>query len=1029
MYVFKLVFTFTVLFFSVTTLFSQNDNINKEQLVNEYTINTSDSMVFLKMNYGSSVILNKQEIEKLKNKEITKIDLIYSDYPKNIDYPSITQKRIEAFYKIVPKQSKNIPINLIRQQKSTDKISAQKISHGFVIYYKSELPKQTPIVSETNNIKQENTTPSTPITEVIQNIENKTNNSTNQINTEINEIPSDKITTDSLIVSKTNNKDTLPISENYTDSITDDLLNFNFSNSDMLDDELASQDISSLLQSSRDPLYQATSFNFNGLRYRFRGYGVNETNILVNGASMNDPVSGWGLWSVWGGLNDITRYPYSIMGLGSYSLDFGGIAGATNINTRASNVRKGSRFSYAITNRNYRHRWMGTYSSGLNSKGWAFVISGSMRYAQEGYVEGTYYNSGSYFIGIEKRINKRHGINFSLMGAPTEQSLQGPAVEEIFTMLNNPYYNPFWGYQNGEKRNSRERYRHQPLALITHDYKVSEKLSLSTTFYGLTGINGTTNLNWYDAKDPRPTYYRYLPSFYNRPTDEDMIMKEMVTQNWLNDVNTRQINWDYMYFSNSKNLYTVNNANGITGNNITGNRSKYILEEYRQDPTTIGINTNFSYRTGNSSILHGGLSYKNHVTKNYKIIDDLLGGDFWLDVDQFAEQDFVDPNAAQNDLNNLNNVVLKGDKVGYDYDLHVKQWNSFINYDITFEKIDFYLALNASHTSFWRFGNMKNGRFPDNSFGKSAVNNFFNYGIKAGIIYKISGIQYITLNGVYNTDAPIVNNAYMSPRLNDLTVDGLKSIENIATDINYYFRTPKIKARLTGFYAQINNQIYSRVFYHDVYRNFVNYTMSGVNTLHIGMEASAEYNLNPSWALTAVYTKGEYTYNSRPNANIILNNSATPLAENRIVYLKNYKLGGTPQTIGSVGVRYNGAKFWFAGVNVSFFNDFFVEVNPDRRTSEALEKYVVTDPQWNEIIDQDKLEGAYLVNGFFGKSFKIGKSYLNANLSINNILNNQTIQSNGFEQLRYDSDDIQRFPSMYIYLNGFSYFAMLTYRF
>ena len=29
---------------------------------------------------------------------------------------------------------------------------------------------------------------------------------------------------------------------------------------------------------------------------------------------------------------------------------------------------------------------------------------------------------------------------------------------------------------------------------------------------------------------------------------------------------------------------------------------------------------------------------------------DLLGGDFWVDVDQFAERDFANDSVAQNDL-------------------------------------------------------------------------------------------------------------------------------------------------------------------------------------------------------------------------------------------------------------------------------------------------------------------------------------------------------------------------------------------
>ena len=38
-------------------------------------------------------------------------------------------------------------------------------------------------------------------------------------------------------------------------------------------------------------------------------------------------------------------------------------------------------------------------------------------------------------------------------------------------------------------------------------------------------------------------------------------------------------------------------------------------------------------------------------------MNDLLGGDYWVDIDQFALRDFDDPNLAQNDLQNINNII------------------------------------------------------------------------------------------------------------------------------------------------------------------------------------------------------------------------------------------------------------------------------------------------------------------------------------------------------------------------------------
>jgi hypothetical protein len=45
---------------------------------------------------------------------------------------------------------------------------------------------------------------------------------------------------------------------------------------------------------------------------------------------------------------------------------------------------------------------MGIFASGMNSSGWAFVVSAGKRYADEGYFEGTTYDGNSLFLSVER---------------------------------------------------------------------------------------------------------------------------------------------------------------------------------------------------------------------------------------------------------------------------------------------------------------------------------------------------------------------------------------------------------------------------------------------------------------------------------------------------------------------------------------------------------------------------------------------------------------------------------------------------
>ncbi len=792
------------------------------------------------------------------------------------------------------------------------------------------------------------------------------------------------------------------------------------------DGEMQSQDISGLLQSSRDVFTSIAGFTFGNARFRMRGLGSENTTVMINGMRMNDMETGWASWSTWGGLNDVTRWMEVRAGLGSSRFAFGGIGGYSNIDARASAYRKGNRVSYAYSNRSYVHRIMATGSTGMMANGWAVTASASRRYADEGYVEGTFYDGWSYFLSAEKKINERHSIGFVGFGASTKQGRQALAVQEAYDLADNNYYNPNWGYQSGKKRNARVSNNHEPVFMLNHYWKLNEKTRINSGAFVSPGQSGISGLNWYDARDPRPDYYRYLPSFFSeRYPDQEAA----VTSAWQNDVNARQINWDNLYFSNRKNLYTVYNANGVNGQHITGNRSKYVVEELRNDVTMTGLNSVIQSKLNDKFYVSGGINYTYHRGHNYRKMVDLLGGDFWVDVDNFAEQNFNNDTIAQNDLDNPNRIVQVGDSYGYDYYLNIHRAETFGQLEYSSPKIDAYGAVTLSTTAFWRTSSMRNGRFPENSAGRSETQAFLNYGLKAGATYKLTGRHYFSANVAYLTRAPQPRAAFVSPRTRDLVVSNLKDEEIISADLSYVVRYPGFKARLSGYYTQVNNQTWLRSFYHDAYRTFVNYVMTGVNHLYMGTELGLEINIGPSLVFSGAAAYGQYLWNSRPQVTITRDNATELLADNRTVYLKNYRVGGMPQTALSGGLRYNGTKNWFVGVNFNYFADMYLDPNPDRRTVEAVENFVITDPQWSEVLDQTKLKNGYTLDAFGGKSWRIKEYYLTLNLTVNNVLNNRELVTGGFEQLRYDVNNIDRFPPKLGYMFGTTYFAMVSLRF
>jgi hypothetical protein len=704
------------------------------------------------------------------------------------------------------------------------------------------------------------------------------------------------------------------------------------------------------------------------------------------------------------------------------------------MDSRASYQRKQTSINYAISNRNYVHRFMFTHSTGLNKKGWAFSFSGSRRWADEGFADGTYYDGWSFFAGVDKRLNDRHLLSFVAFATPTENGRQGSSVQELRDLSGDNFYNPFWGYQNGRKRNSSIARSFQPIGILTHDWKINDKTSLLTAASITAGKRSTTALDWYNAADPRPDYYRYLPSY-----QEDPVIREQSYNAMKNDVNLRQINWDKLYNANYASRETINNVNGIAGNSVTGKRSRYILEERIINTTRFNFNSTLNTSIKDNISFSAGITYQQQDNHYYKEVEDLLGGEFYVDINQFAERDFPsNPTANQNDLNNPNRIVKEGDRFGYNYNINIKKGSVWMQTVFKFRKLDIFVATEHSYTSFYRKGNVRSGLFPDNSYGKSATYNFYNSSIKGGVTYKLNGRNYFYANGLYMSRAPFFENAFIAPRTRDFVQENLKSEEFGSVEGGYVMNAPRLKIRANGYYTVIKNQLNVLTFYDDVFQNFVNYAISNIGRVHAGAEFGFEAKVYKGLSVVAAAAISDLRYNTRQRATVTADNSPTTLARNITVYSKNFFVP-TPQNAYTIGLDYRSPKFWFVNLNFNYFDKMYLDFNPIRRTANAVNGVPEGSALWNEILDQTQLPSQYTLDLFAGYSLLLNRkmkelkkrTFLQFNVGINNILNNENIVSGGFEQLRFDAAEknVNKFPDRRFYAYGLNFFASMGLRF
>ncbi|QEC69780.1 TonB-dependent receptor [Panacibacter ginsenosidivorans] len=836
-------------------------------------------------------------------------------------------------------------------------------------------------------------------------------------------------------VSFAQNKDSTSVADSslyeLKDNALDNLPVISLDDNDFSD--AGPQNVSSVLNAGRNPFFSAAAYNFSALRFKIRGYDADLSATFMNGIPITNLDNGFTPFGLWGGLNDVMRNRDMAIGLRPGTFAFGAPGTSTSIDARASKQRKQTSFSYAYSNRSYNHRWMLTHSTGINKKGWAFSFSGSRRWADEGYVPGTYYDGWSYFFAVDKRVGQRNMLSLAAFGAPTENGRQGAAVTEMQELAGTHFYNPYWGYQNGKKRNASVGKTNQPVFILTHEFRINDHTSLLTAAGYSFGKRSISGVDWYNAPDPRPDYYRYLPSFQTDPA-----IKDIVTGLLKNNEANRQINWQNFYDVNRDNNETIYNADGIAGNNVTGHRALYILSDRVTDTKKFNFNSTLNSSFSDHLDFTAGLTVQSQKNIYYQQIDDLLGGEFYVDLNQFAERSFPgNNNAAQNNLDHPNGLVKVGEKYGYNYDIDVIRTAAWAQTSFKYNKLDFFLAGEVSQNVFWRKGNVRNGLFPDDSYGKSDINYFVNFSFKGGFTYKLNGRNYLYVNAAYSTRAPFFENAYIAPRTRNIEQDDLTSEIIQTAEAGYILNAPKLKIRLNGYYTSFRHGFNVLTFYHETYQNFVNYALSNIDKLHFGGEFGFEAKVARNLTVNAAAAVGRYYYNSRQNAVVSLDNTAEIL-DKQTVYSENYRIAATPQEAYSLGFTYRSPKFWFLSLTGNYFDQMWLDFNPIRRTAAAVEGVDPKSTQWQEIIDQTRLKAAYTVDFFGGYSYKISRTtqklkpmYLVFNVGINNLLNNKNIVTGGYEQLRFDFDtkDPNQFPAKLYYAYGLNYFASVTLRF
>ena len=809
---------------------------------------------------------------------------------------------------------------------------------------------------------------------------------------------------------------------------------FSFTESQLNEDDDAGETVSAITGVSNDLYLSDAGYLFSPMRFRMRAYRNTSNGMYINGVQFNDMERGVFSYSSIGGLNDVTRNregsPFFMMNRFGYIP----VGGADNINVRAGQYATGHKLTLSGTNRNYRARGMYTYSTGMMSNGWAFTGSIGYRWANEGFVEGTFYNSFSYLLGFEKRFNDRHSLSLTTWGSPTERAQQGSSTEEAYWLANDHYYNPNWGYQNGKKRNARVVNSFEPTAILTWDFDIDDRTSLTTSFSGKYSMYASSALGWSgNAADPRPDYYKKLPSGQvdvwtdDEFTDEEIAMWNETRDYWMSSKAHRQIDWDALYFANAQ-------------QKAVGGEALYYVEKRHNDQMAFNLASTLKRDMKEYGHITAGLALNTTKGMHYKTMKDLLGADRYTDIDKFSVRDHgYNSSMIQNDLDHPNRLIGEGDKFGYDYNIFVNKAHAWANYQFDKSFYSVFFAGRFGGTTMEREGLMRNGRAANNSKGSSGVAKFLEHGAKAGATFRIGGMHRFNIGLGYEQNAPLAYNAFVAPRLKNDFASNLTREEVISTEVSYAYNGPVVGVKLSGYYTRFNNVTELDQFYNDMEARYTYLSMTGVEKQHMGVEAALSVKVTSNLTFNAIGTISNAEYINNPQANLTYENESETNSD--IVCIDGMKESGTPLSAYSLGLDYS-VKGWFLNINGNYYHRGYIDFSTYKRLYSILKKNgnVSIGENGREVIDipeQERFKGGWMLDLSIGKYIRLAKGRsLSINLTVNNVLNNTNMKTGGYEQNRddrYEDGDLRvyRFSrnSKYYYAQGINGLFNIGFRF
>lgn len=678
-----------------------------------------------------------------------------------------------------------------------------------------------------------------------------------------------------------------------------------------IQEELAGRDLPMLLNTTPGVYATQQGGGDGDAEIRMRGFEGRFVGVLLDGIPVNDMENGTVYWSNWFGLSAITRSMQTQRGLGSSKLAIPSVGGTINILTKGIDNKLSATVKQSIDQYG-KYTTTAGFNSGEIGNGWSFSLAGSYK-SGDSWVDGMYTDAYFYFAKVNKRI-KKHTLSFTTYGAPQEHiqrsgklrishfdtdfALEQGVDASVFPVIRDKGigYNRNWNYIRRTRYDSaapkeelhlnRNQY-FKPMFYLKDFWNINQKLNVYNIAYMSIGRGG--GISGIKESDGTGTTFDYNPE-------------------------TGQAELQTYYDQNAMpGLFTGLPINPTYSD--TEYWSKYILALQRNDHMWYGFLSNANYKLNKDVTFDAGIDLRAYEGTHFAEVDDLLGGDYYVDSSDQRVNYSGNLQAA---------MKRKGDKVFYYSTSYAKWAGTYIQAEYS---TPVYSALINVTNSIVNYS--KKDFFNDTaSNGKT----FYGWTIKGGFNYNATETVNVFINAGYYDKVQMLSYVF-----NGYTVDFNNAVDNErikSVEIGTQFKTQKFSARVNGYLTRWENTV-RRISAYNQEEDAYYSTYAGLDARHMGVEMDFTYKPIKQIEIKGFASLGNWIWDKKYDNLTLFYRDAYGIDEYDISFdITDIYVGGSAQTQFGGQVRFAPLKGFYSSINGTFYDNYFADFDPQNSTDD-----------------------------------------------------------------------------------------------